>query len=451
MKCPHCGIEVRDTTTVCMYCGGKIPRRKGTPPPAGKATDIGPRAPKAPVSKRPGARSDDEGEEEEERSPSSFLEAGEQILIGSLNVMVKKFFFNAYLTNKRIFLIDTAEKKLKATSKDIPLDTISGSIVEYSENSDPVLVLTIRSSADEDIKTMKLVFAGDGMDRSGEIAEWVELLTEQTELPVRQKKPHAKKAPAPAPEEFKEEAGEEEEEGPIAPVRRPEPVRQEFRPAKRPVKDHEKQPPVKRLISVYQPEPMEEMPEERIPAPRPVKAPEPQEPGRKVSLQQPSYREIPQDREQAAKPVRKVEVQSAMKGALEGAVPPAKQPADKIKAQTPSLKKPVIVQPETKEAVPVKEEPVQHEEVPGDETAVPLFCQNCGKKLPGSANFCPGCGTKITAHREKNAPRPQVKTVKKQTEPAQAQEKKENREEKHTAKKAQKGSEMTILHKFLRR
>jgi glycosyltransferase involved in cell wall biosynthesis len=36
MKCPHCGIEVRDTTTVCGYCGNKIPERKGAaPPPAG--------------------------------------------------------------------------------------------------------------------------------------------------------------------------------------------------------------------------------------------------------------------------------------------------------------------------------------------------------------------------------------------------------------------------------
>ncbi len=450
MKCPHCGIEVRDTTTVCMYCGGKIPQRKGTPPPqSGKATDTGSRVHKGPAAKRPASPGEEDGEEKEERGPSSFLEPGEQILIGSLNVMVKKFFFNAYLTNRRIFLIDTQEKKLKATSKDIPLDTISGSIVEFSENSDPVLVLSIHS-ADDEVKTMKLVFAGDGMDRSGEIDEWVELLNEQTEQPTKQKKPPARKAPTIPPEEPEEEVeAEEVEEEPPAPSRRPEPVRQELRPVKRPVKDHEKQPPVKRLLSVYQ-TPSEE-PEEQVPAPRPVKSPVPAEPVRKTPLQQPSYREIPPDREHTVKPVRKVEVQSAMKGALQGAVQPAKQPSDKVKDHPVPVKKPVFTQPEPVEASPGAEEPTPPEEAGGDETAAPLFCQNCGKKLPATANFCPGCGTKISAHREKHTIKPQIKSVKRQMEPAPAQEKTEHREEKHTAKKAPKGSEMTILHKFLRR
>ena len=88
---------------------------------------------------------------------------------------MKKFFFHAYLTDKRIFLIDTQEKKLKVTAKDVALDTIAGSIVELSENSDPVLVLSIRSPDDE-IKTMKLVFVQNGMDRSAEIDEWISLL-----------------------------------------------------------------------------------------------------------------------------------------------------------------------------------------------------------------------------------------------------------------------------------
>ncbi|OPY37924.1 MAG: Double zinc ribbon [Methanoregula sp. PtaU1.Bin051] len=440
IKCPHCGIEIRDTTTVCMYCGGKIQQRKGTAHlPTGKDTDaVGSRA-KAPASKRAGVSSDEEDEEEEERGPSYFLESGEQILIGSLNVMVKKLYFNAYLTNKRIFLIDTAEKKLKATSKDIPLDTIKGSIVEFSENSDPVLVLSIQSAADEETRAMKLVFAGDGMDRSSEIDEWVELLNEQAEQPVKQRKPLARKAPAPVMEE--------EEEEPRAPLRKPEPVRQEIHPARRPVKGHEKQPPVKRLLTVDHVRPAEEEPEEERPVRRQVKYPATEEAGRKAPVQLTGYREITPGRE-PAKPVRKVEVHSAVKGALQGTVTTARQTADRAKAQPVPSGKPVFIEPEDEEAAPVEEEPVTAREPGGEEAAAPLFCQNCGKKLPGSANFCPGCGTKISAsHEKKHMVKPHVKSINKHEEPAPAQEKPEHR----PAKKAPKGSELTILHKFLRR
>ena len=41
-----------------------------------------------------------------------------------------------------------------------------------------MLVLSIRSQDDE-IKTMKLVFVQNGMDRSGEIDEWIALLQEE--------------------------------------------------------------------------------------------------------------------------------------------------------------------------------------------------------------------------------------------------------------------------------
>ena len=116
-----------------------------------------------------------------------YLQPGEQVLIGSLNIAVKKFFFHAYLSNQRIFLIDTQEKKVKVTAKDIPRDTIAGSIIEYSESSDPVLVLSLKS-ADDEIKTMKLIFIQNGMDRSDEIDEWIALLQEQVpqkKIPVQ--------------------------------------------------------------------------------------------------------------------------------------------------------------------------------------------------------------------------------------------------------------------------
>jgi hypothetical protein len=170
MKCPHCGIEVRDTTVICGYCGGKIPQKKGMlAMQKGGRADTGGIAPKnaPPAKKSIGGEPESDGEDEEEGGLSAYLQPGEQVKIGSLNISVKKFFFHAYLTDRRIFLIDTQEKKLKVTAKDIPLETISGSIVEFSEASDPVLVLSIRS-ADDETKTMKLVFAQNGIDRSAD-------------------------------------------------------------------------------------------------------------------------------------------------------------------------------------------------------------------------------------------------------------------------------------------
>ena len=167
MKCPNCGMNIRDDTLVCGYCGEKIPRQ-----PQKQSDSAGKRHPssgsatqKGAVPARPPSDDGEAGEEEEEGGLSPYLQPGEQVLIGSLNVSVKKFFFHAYMTDRRIFLIDTQEKKLKVTAKDVPRNTLAGSICEFSENSDPVLVLSIRS-ADDEIKTMKIVFVQNGMDRS---------------------------------------------------------------------------------------------------------------------------------------------------------------------------------------------------------------------------------------------------------------------------------------------
>ena len=164
MKCPYCGMNIRDTTLECGYCGEKIPQQPQKPsdsvgkrhPPSGPVTQKGDAAAKLPPDEG------EAGEEEEEGGLTPYLQPGEQVLIGSLNVSVKKFFFHAYMTDRRIFLIDTQEKKLKVTAKDVARDTIAGSIVEFSESSDPVLVLSIKSGEDE-IKTMKLVFVQGGM------------------------------------------------------------------------------------------------------------------------------------------------------------------------------------------------------------------------------------------------------------------------------------------------
>ena len=149
-KCPHCGMNIRDNVEVCGLLrgrnttaparsagsrGAQIPQRNTPPRPAPKMAAAAPPVDQ-PESEEGGG---------EEGGLSAILQPGEQVLIGSLNISVKKFFFHAYLTNKRIFLIDTQEKKIRVTAKDITRDTIADSIVEYSENSDPVLVLSIRS------------------------------------------------------------------------------------------------------------------------------------------------------------------------------------------------------------------------------------------------------------------------------------------------------------------
>jgi len=358
MKCPHCGIEVRDTTVICGYCGGKIPQKQGTQalPRGGRADTggIGPKnAPPAKKSRDDGPESD--GEDEEEGGLSVYLQPGEQVKIGSLNISVKKFFFHAYLTDQRIFLIDTQEKKLKVTAKDIPLETISGSIVEFSEASDPVLVLSIRS-ADDETKTMKLVFSQNGIDRSAEIDEWITLLNEQTR-PKKQTKAPAQKVPEPEPEE--EEEVQKDQPVP-ARVTKTAPVRQELYPAKKPVKDYERQPPVKRLLSMY-PAPKEEEPQEPVVRRPEVRAAD--QPVRRVSPQPVAYREIPPTSQPVSQPVNKVEVQSAMKSAMKKAMQPVRQPlAQPVKRSSLEPQKKIHAEPEAPPIPERRKEPVEKEE-----------------------------------------------------------------------------------------
>jgi hypothetical protein len=464
MKCPHCGMNIRDNVTECGYCGGTIAQRPDKMPPGStKSTISGGIVPKGiPPSRKPADEPEMEGDEEEDGGLSRILKPGEQVLIGSLNVSVKKFFFHAYLTGQRIFLIDTQEKKLRVTAKDVPRNTLAGSIVEYSENSDPVLVLSIRSPDDE-IKTMKLVFVQNGMDRSAEIDEWIALLSEDNPA----KKPPRRAAAAVTPPE----PGDEPEFiRPEKPVQKPH----ELHPAKKPGKDPEKQPPVKRLLSMYN------VPEEVT---GPTYDPEPEviipPPARRNQIRQvpdhvkkpvisPVYdREIPPAREADDPPVRKPEVQSAMKVAMKSALRPLQQ-------QQMPVKRTITVEPEPEQAPasprrPVVHEPLREKHVHDEEvsTTTPQFCHNCGKKLPNAANFCPGCGTKLSLSRTLPQNRhPATVTDKRatRTDPPAHEHKVSHTDDydedeggetpvpaKPPIKQAPKGSEMTILHKFLRR
>ncbi len=174
-------------------------------------------------------------------------------------------------------------------------------------------------------------------------------------------------------------------------------------------------------------------------------------------------------------PVRKYEVQSAMKVAMKSAMQPLKP------SSLQTAKRPVIepVSPPFKEPEPTDTEvspgrPSLQEKAPGtpaqdNGAEIPPFCQNCGKKIPPAANFCPGCGTKLGMHRAVSSGSiPESPHHKKATHhEAPVREKKgsprdeeidENEKDdeipvptKPPVKKVPKGSEMTILHKFLRR
>jgi hypothetical protein len=418
----------------------------------------------APSSRKPAPEPESGEEEEEDGGLSRILQPGEQVLIGALNVTVKKFFFHAYLTNQRIFLIDTQEKKLRVTAKDVARSTIAGSIVEFSENSDPVLVLSIRSPDDE-IKTMKLVFVQNGMDRSAEIDEWIALLQED---------PSGRKAPrrqAPAPEAV----AEPDEEPAPRRAERPVPRQPELHPARKPTKDLEKQPPVKRLLSMYnvpEAEPAARRePEPEIPVPPPARRTQVrqvQESARKAVVTPVVERENPlQDGE--PEPVRKPEVQSAMKVAMKSAMRPLQQqgkPVRRTVAAEPLQEEPMAAIPRR----PVVHEPQKEKRVPDEEPAsgtTPQFCHNCGKKLPHAANFCPGCGTRLSQSRTLPQHRHASTTTDRKTtrtDPPSFEHRPPREEEpdedeggetpmpaKPPVKKAPRGSEMTILHKFLRR
>jgi hypothetical protein len=460
MKCPHCGMNIRDNIMECGYCGGQLSHNSGKSSEAGERT-IPNESPAKKGTKPPKPQDEEmETDDEGEGGLLPYLQPGEQVQIGSLNVSVKKFFFHAYLTNKRIFLIDTQEKKLKVTAKDVARETIAGCISEFSDNSDPVLVLSLRSPDDE-IKTMKIVFVQNGMDRSTEIDEWLSLLQDE--------RPHKKSSK----KRTEEPAGKKEAEEPVSGTRSDKPGQQLHR-NKKPAKDHEKQPPVKRLLSIYK------MPEEEK-----VQESAKEESSRnsavhlKESAKKPvpvkGYEtEIPLTQNEDQKPAKKPEIQSAMKVAMKSAMQPLRQSSSPTVRVTagPMRRQPVPDpdHPPFVEILPDEQPETREKPARDEEGANPQYCHNCGKKLPHNANFCPGCGTRLSVNKAGNTageahasahapvhtqPAPQRKVPKNTVSAADEDDTDEQDDApspvKPPVRKAPKGSDMTILHKFLRR
>jgi hypothetical protein len=301
---------------------------------------------------------------------------------------------------------------------------------------------------------MKLIFIQNGLDRSDEIDEWVTLLKEQAP---------SKKIPAQAEKELPLEKEE------LPPVPKEKPVqKQELQPKRKPGKELEKQPPVKRHVVFHkiQEEPVSDVEESRPQrrstvreVPEPVKKPE--------TEHEPSYYEISPARRGDTQPLRKREVQSAMKVAMKNAMQPLKP------SSLQAVKRPVterisapVKEPEPEDTEGIGREAGTREPAVAEErNELPPFCQNCGKKIPPAANFCPGCGTKLGASKAGSPewiPPPEKKTAHHETparekkapsrvEGSDEEEKEEQVPTKPPAKKGPKGSEMTILHKFLRR
>jgi hypothetical protein len=159
----------------------------------------------------------------------------------------------------------------------------------------------------------------------------------------------------------------------------------------------------------------------------------------------------------------------AMKGALKPLGQLSQQPVRKTVQELPRRVlhevEPESVSPPRRPVVQeTAKEAMSHEELSAD---TPQFCHNCGKKLPHSANFCPGCGTKLNQGRTLPHSHQQVAVTDKhanRTDPPGHEHRisqepvdgEGNEDEKPVpirppVKKAPKGSEMTILHKFLRR
>ena len=116
-------------------------------------------------------------DEEEPTGAARYLQPGEDLRICARDIQIKKFRFEAYLTNRRLFLIDQNDRKPGITAKEVPVPSVISSYLEDSPLREPVLVLSVRTS-DDDIRTMKMVFAHTGEDRSREAEEWVHLLSQ---------------------------------------------------------------------------------------------------------------------------------------------------------------------------------------------------------------------------------------------------------------------------------
>jgi hypothetical protein len=119
---------------------------------------------------------DPAGNDEEPAGAERYLHPGENLRICASDIQIKKFRFESYLTNKRLFFIDQNDTS-GITAKEIPVQSIQSSYLEESPAREPVLVLSVRTS-DDDIRTMKMAFMHTGEDRGREAEEWVHLIAQ---------------------------------------------------------------------------------------------------------------------------------------------------------------------------------------------------------------------------------------------------------------------------------
>ncbi|NTW92049.1 MAG: zinc ribbon domain-containing protein [Methanoregulaceae archaeon] len=122
---------------------------------------------------------DPAADEQESAGADKYLFPGEQLRIWSSDIQIKKFMFEAYLTSRRLFLIDQHDRKPGVTAKEIPVESILGAYLEDSPAREPVIVISVRT-ADDDIRLMKMTFAHIGKDRGSEAEEWVHLVAHAT-------------------------------------------------------------------------------------------------------------------------------------------------------------------------------------------------------------------------------------------------------------------------------
>ncbi len=305
---------------------------------------------------------------DEPQGPEQYLHPGEELRIYSSDVQIKKFRFEAYLTNRRLFLIDQTDRKPGVTAKEIPVEFILGSYLEDSPTREPVIVLSVKT-ADDDIRTMKMIFAHTGEERTTEAEEWIHLL-------------------AKAPPFRDEPAGRPRSAAPSGPAPALSPEARSLSdtivvPSPRP------QPPVRK--------------EEQVPVEIDLKPPRDE--------MRPSRGEIKPVRDEM-KPDR-----DEMRPVLDEMKPPRVEKVSQ-KEERAVVKKP-----------PQPAPPVQREVQSGAVTTPIQYCFHCGKKLPANANFCPYCGTNVqqNAHHEEYSHLPLPLHQFKEEAPQPAEEKKKGR------------------------
>ncbi len=137
------------------------------------------------------------GKDEGTPDVDRYLHPGENLRIYSSDIQIKKFRFDSYLTNKRLFFIDQNDRHLGITTKEIPVESIVSGYLEASTLMEPVLVLTVRTSED-DTRTLKMVFVHTGEDRAREAEDWDHLISQaaSTAVPASDRE----REPALAPE-----------------------------------------------------------------------------------------------------------------------------------------------------------------------------------------------------------------------------------------------------------